>query len=80
MSSIKPIELQKFLVDKENELANATIIKLFTIMNQVYKTMIQWEELKDNPLDGAQKPPPNHKEKQTWTKEEVRKFLELAKE
>lgn len=80
MTSIKSIEIQKFLVQKENELANSSIIKLYTLMNQIYKAMIQWNEIKDNPLDGVQKPPPNYKEKSTWTKEECHKFLSVAKE
>lgn len=80
MASIKSIEIQKFLVKKENELANSTIIKLFTLMNQIYKMMIRWNELKTNPLDGVQKPQPNYKEKSTWTKEECHKFLSVAQE
>ncbi len=42
--------------------------------------MIQWGELKSNPLEGVQKPPPNYKEKETWTKEESHKFLSVAEE
>src|SRR5699024_4056567 len=42
--------------------------------------MIQWNEIKDNPLDGVKKPPPNYKEKSTWTREECHKFLSVAKE
>ena len=80
MISIKSIEIQRFLVDKENELANSSIIKLFTLMNQIYKTMIQWGELKNNPLDGVEKPQPNYKEIQTWTRDEAQKFLKIAKE
>src|SRR5699024_2691713 len=80
MASIKSIEIQKFLVKKENELANSTIIKLFTLMNQIYKMMIRWNELKTNPLDGVQKTQPNYKEKNTWTKEESHKFLSVAQE
>ena len=80
MASIKSIEIQKFLVKKEKELANSSIIKLFTLMNQIYKMMIRWDELKTNPLDGVQKPSPNYKEKQTWTKEECHKFLSVAQE
>src|SRR5699024_9936372 len=37
MTSIKSIEIQKFLVQKETELANSSIIKLYTLMNQIYK-------------------------------------------
>src|SRR5699024_5410600 len=80
MASIKSIEVQKFLVQKEKELANSTIIKLYTLMNQTYKMMIRWGELKANPLDGVQKPQPNYKEKNTWTKEECHKFLSVAQE
>lgn len=80
MISIRSIEIQRFLVDKEDELANSTIIKLYTILNQIYKTMIQWGELKNNPLEGVQKPQPNYKDIQTWTREEAKKFLEIAKE
>lgn len=55
MISIKQsIEIQKLLADKENELANSSIIKICTLMNQIYKTMIQWGELKNNPLDGVE--------------------------
>src|SRR5690625_2439958 len=42
--------------------------------------MIQWGELKNNPLDGVEKPQPNYKEIQTWTREEAQKFLKIAKE
>ncbi|HLR23459.1 MAG TPA: site-specific integrase [Pseudogracilibacillus sp.] len=80
MASIKSIEVQKFLVQKEKELANSTIIKLYTLMNQIYKMMIRWDELKANPLNGVQKPQPNYKEKNTWTKEESHKFLSVAQE
>ncbi|QXE01910.1 site-specific integrase [Terribacillus sp. DMT04] len=80
MASIKSIEIQKFLVQKEKELANSTIIKLYTLMNQIYKMMIRWDELKTNPLVGVQKPQPNYKEKNTWTKEECHKFLSVARE
>ncbi|WP_185819931.1 tyrosine-type recombinase/integrase [Salibacterium salarium] len=80
MVSIKSIEIQKFLVKKEEELANSTIIKMYTLMNQIYKMMIQWNELKANPLDGVQKPLPDYKEKNTWTKEECHRFLSVAKE
>ncbi len=80
MVGIKSIEIQKFLVKKENELANSTIIKLYTLINQIYKMMIRWNELKTNPLDGVQKPQPNYKEINTWTKEECHKFLSVAQE
>lgn len=80
MVSIKTIEIQKFLVKKEKELANSSIIKLYTLMNQIYKMMIRWDELKTNPLEGVQKPQPNYKEKNTWTKEECHKFLSVAQE
>ncbi len=33
MTSIKSIEIQKFLVKKEKGLSNSTIIKLYTLMN-----------------------------------------------
>lgn len=51
-------------------------------MNHIYKAMIQWNEIKDNPLDGVKKPPPNYKEKSTWSKEEhkemfARKFTKI---
>ncbi|MBB6449774.1 integrase [Geomicrobium halophilum] len=80
MVSIKSIEIQKFFVQKEKELANATIIKMYTLMNQIYKMMLLWNELKANPLDGVQKPQPDYKEKTTWTKEECHSFLSVAKE
>ncbi|QDI91947.1 hypothetical protein EPH95_12805 [Salicibibacter halophilus] len=75
MTSIKSIEIQKFLVKKEKELANATVIKMYTLINQIYKMMLQWNELKVNPLDGVQKPQPDFKEKTTWTKEECHLFI-----
>lgn len=80
MVGIKSIEIQKFLVRKEQELSNSSIIKLYTLMNQIYKMMIKWDELKSNPLDGVQKPQPNYKEKETWTKEECHEFLSAAQE
>lgn len=80
MTSVKPLEFQKFLTRKESELSNATIIKIYTLLNQIYKMMIAWNELKFNPLTGVKKPSSNHKEKQTWTKEECHSFLEGARE
>jgi|SRR5690625_588802 len=80
MNSIKSIEIQKFLVIKEKDLANASIIKLYTLMNQIYKMSIRWNELKFNPLDGVQKPHPDYKKINTWTKEECHQFLSVAQE
>ena len=80
LASIRSLELQKFLTQKESELANATIIKLYTLLNQIYKMMINWNELSENPLEGVVKPTPNPKEKTTWTKEECQKFLSVAKD
>lgn len=78
MISIKPLELQKFLTKKESELSNSTIIKIYTLLNQVYKMMVSWGEIKNNPLDGVKKPQPSYKEKRTWTKEQCHAFLEVA--
>lgn len=80
LESIKPIEIQKFLVRKESELANSTIIKLYTLMNQIYKMAISWEDVVQNPLNGVKKPNPNYKKKETLTKEECSLFLAVAKE
>lgn len=80
MVSITPIEFQKFLTKKEEELANASIIKLHTLLNQIYKTMIEWGELKNNPLKGVKAPPANHKPMEVWSREEAQKFLATAKE
>ncbi|MBO0456899.1 site-specific integrase [Enterococcus hulanensis] len=80
MVSIKPLEIQRFLTKKENELANSTIIKIYSLLNQLYKMMIKWDELKNNPLDGVTKPSPNYREKKIWTKEESKQFLVAAEE
>lgn len=78
MTTIKPLEVQRLLTKKEIELANSTIIKIYTLLNQMYKMMINWGELKINPIDGVTKPRPNYKKKKTWTKEECHQFLQEA--
>lgn len=79
LTSIKAYEFQKLWKQKQSEIANATIIKLHTLLNQLYKSFVSWGELKTNPLDGVSKPPANYKQAVTWNKEQASKFLNVAK-
>lgn len=78
--SITPIEIQELWKEKEDCLANSSIIKLHTIMNKVYKFAIRLNKIRYNPLDSVEKPPPNHKKAHIWNKAQLRLFLEQAKD
>lgn len=80
ISSIKSFEIQQLWKNKQKTLANSTIIKLHTLMNKVFKQFIKWEELKNNPLDGVDKPSVRNKPAQIWSKNEAKMFLSVAKE
>lgn len=80
INSIKPYEIQTLWKKKQDEgIANSTIIKHHTLLNQIYKSFIGWGELKENPLDGVIKPSANYKKAATWNKEQASKFLNEAK-
>lgn len=78
--SIKPLEIQLLWEEKKNILKNSSIIKMHTFLNKIYKTFIQWGEIKNNPLDGVKKLSPNYAKPNTWSREEVNRFLEYAKD
>lgn len=80
LTSIKPFKIQQLWKQKQNVLSNSTIIKLHNIMNRVFKQFIKWEELKNNPLDGVDKPSVKSKSAKIWTKKEAHNFLEIAEE
>lgn len=80
LTSIKPYEIQRIWKNKQEFLANSTIIKLHTLMNNVYKQFIQWEEIKNNPLDKVNKPSINYRTANIWTKKEAHSFLKSARE
>lgn len=78
--SIRPYEIQQLWKEKSLTLANSTIIKAHTLMNNVYKQYVKWDEIKNNPLDKVDKPRTRYRTAQIWTKEEAHTFLETAKE
>lgn len=78
--SISPIEIQELWKEKQENLANSSVIKLHTIMNKVYKYAIRLNKIRYNPLDSVEKPPPNYQKATIWNKTQLRLFLKHAKE
>ncbi|BAK94237.1 site-specific integrase [Tetragenococcus halophilus] len=79
LNELRPLEIQKFLNKKELNLTGGTVIKFYTLLNQIYKMMLSWNELKANPLQGVSKPKIEYKPKMTLTKDQCHQFLLFAK-
>ncbi|WP_225742922.1 site-specific integrase [Marinilactibacillus sp. Marseille-P9653] len=78
ITSIKPIEIQKWLATKEKTYANSYVVRMCLIMNKVFKQAQSWEFMKFNPMDRVDKPKIKYKRFDTWTKKEITKFLNQA--
>lgn len=78
LNDLRPLEIQKFLNKKETKLTGGTVVKFYTLLNQIYKMMLSWNELKNNPLQGVSKPKVEYKPKATLSKGEAHRFLSVA--
>lgn len=78
LNSIKPIEIQKLWNRKQSVLANASIIKMHTCLNQVFGYYVELDYLKTNPMEKVRRLPPKYKKADIWSKEEAVLFLEKA--
>lgn len=76
LNSIKPLEIQKLWNRKQSSLANSTIIKMHTCLNQVFGYYVEMDYLKENPMKKVRRLSPNYKEAEIWSREEAILFLE----
>lgn len=81
VSKIKTYDIQKLLSNKSNEgLSAATVKVIRNILSKAFQTAIDWELIKKNPTEKAKGPSIVKKEKDTWTPEEAKKFLNVCDE
>lgn len=79
MNSISPYEIQQIWNSKQTSLSNATITKLHTILNNIYKAFVKWGEINENPVQKVEKPSVKSKSINIWTITEAQSFLKQAK-
>lgn len=81
VSSIKTYDVQQFLSSKSNQgLSPATVKVIRNTLNKAFQTAIDWELIKKNPVERTKSPSIVKKEKETWTPEETKKFLNVCDE
>lgn len=80
ITNIKPIEIQELWTEKERKYASSTINRFHVIFNKIFKQMIQWGYVKNNPMEKVNKPRIYYAETDTWNKDELNKFLAHAKD
>ena len=81
VSSIKTYDVQQFLSSKSNQgLSPATVKVIRNTLNKAFQTAIDWEIIKKNPVERTKSPSIVKKEKETWTPEEAKKFLNICDE
>lgn len=81
VSSIKTYDVQQFLSNKSNQgLAPATVKIIRNTLNKAFQTAMDWELIKTNPVERTKSPSIVKKEKETWTPEEAKKFLNACDE
>lgn len=86
MRDIKPYQIQQLYTrwlkgdSTEEPLKPSSIRKYHTVLNQIFVAFLEWNELKENPSKKVKLPQLNKPVKRIWSKEEVQKFLEVAKD
>lgn len=77
VSTIKTYDIQQFLSDKSNSgLAQATVKIIKNVLSKAFQTAVDWELIKKNPTERVKVPSIVKKEKEVWTAEEAKVFLE----
>jgi len=81
LQQLNTFELQKFFNQLSQTLSQASVRKIYSVLNNALKTAIKWNMLKENPLEFV-KLPQKYEEKKikVWDIETVKKFLEDIKD
>lgn len=79
INSIRAQEVQELWSDKLKTHSSSTVNRLHMIMNKIFKQFIKWGEIKQNPMDNVDAPRVKYKEKETWSVNEIHRFLFHAK-
>lgn len=56
ITSIRPLEIQRWLTKKEQHYAASYVVRMYMIMNKVFKQAQAWELIKNNPIKGVNRP------------------------
>ncbi|MFT8320837.1 MAG: site-specific integrase [Bacillus sp. (in: firmicutes)] len=81
VSSIKTYDVQQFLSSKSNDgLSPATVKIIRNLLSKAFQTAIDWELINGNPTERVKGPSIVKKEKEIWTSEEAKTFLESCDE
>lgn len=81
VSKIKTYDVQRFLTAKSNSGLSAASVKIIkNVLSKAFQTAIDWELIKVNPITRVKGPTIEKKEKEIWTSEEAKIFLESCDE
>ncbi len=81
INDIKTYDVQQFISNKTKEgLSPATVKVIKNTLSKAFQTALDWDLIMKNPTERVKCPPIDKKEKDTWTPEEVKKFLAVCNE
>lgn len=81
VSAIKTYDVQQFLSNKSiSGLSPASVKIIRNVLSKAFQTAMDWELIKKNPLDRVKGPTIEKKEKETWSSEEAKIFLDHCDE
>lgn len=87
MDDIKPFHIVKFISDlqrpetsKKGPLSSSTIIYIYNVLRNIFKTATDWKIISKNPMDGIKKPKKEKQEVSFYSMEEVKKLITALQE
>lgn len=81
LSKIKPQHIQKFIVELyKKDLEDATIKRIFNILNACLNDAVKFEDLSINPASKVEKPKVSPKEMNIWSIKQIKRFLKYSED
>lgn len=78
LSKVAPLTIQSLLTEKQKTLSQNSVFIIYKVLKIAFKMAVRWEYIARDPMERVTAPTVSKPQVESWTEEEVSKFLDVA--